>query len=389
MHEFRERDVNPGRSPKDRMQASSATCRDIATAYARHTPPTFALDLRLGETRVHVRSNAAALIDALIDHYRDFLDDAGSPDIVVTALDGSPPSFALPFALPDGGDAAAKEDVLDLPDGRVVRKRRTGIWLVFGPGGHYVLGPCRDNVDQVINAVNARCEDREMRAGALLLHAAGVCLGRTGLAIAGLAGAGKSTLALHVMGQDGQGAAFVSNDRLLVGPGPSGLVMTGLARMPRVNPGTILHNAALAPLLSAADRAAYARLDPEDLWRVERKYDVRIRDCFGPDRFRLRAGLKALVVLCWRRGGGETRAAWTTLRARADLLPALMKDVGVFLEAGPRRAVATDYLSLLDACPVLVLEGGVDFLRAAALCRELLAPPQGAGTSAAPACCDA
>ncbi|UJX40337.1 HprK-related kinase B [Desulfovibrio sp. JY] len=367
------------------MGASGVTCRGIVAAYQRDMMPTLALGLRLADTRVAVRSNSGELMDALTAHYQDFLDEAGNPDIVVTALDGGPVPSVLPFASREGQGEEAKEEYVDLPDGRVVRKRRTGLWLVFGPGGHYVLGPCRQNVDQVVNAVNARCGDRELRAGALLFHAAGVCLGGAGITLSGFAGAGKSTLALEIMRH---GASFVSNDRVLIGPGADGLTMTGIARMPRINPGTLLHNEALAPVLTEAERAAYAGLSPDALWRVEHKYDVRIRDCFGPGRFRLRAGLRALVVLGWRRGGGDMRARWTDVDASPELLPAFMKDVGVFFEEGPRPATQDAYRVLLGACPVLVIGGGVDFKRAAALCLDVLGPPAvpASGPAAAPCC---
>lgn len=365
------------------MEACAVTCRDIAAAYQKETSPTLSLGLRLGDTHVVVRSNSSRLMDALTAHYRDFLDEAGDPDIVVTALDGGPVPSPLPFCSREGEGGHPKEEYADLADGRVVRKCRTGLWLVFGRAGHFILGPCLRNVDQVVNAINARCGDREMRVGALLFHAAGVCLGQAGLALSGFAGAGKSTLALEIMRH---GAAFVSNDRVLIGPGPQGCVMTGLARMPRVNPGTLLHNEALAPILTEEERASYLRLAPGELRQVERKYDVCIHDCFGPGRFRLRARLRALVVLCWEHGGGAMRASWTDIQARADLLPAFMKDVGVFFEEGPRRARAHEYRALLEDSPLLVIHGGVDFKRAAALCLDVLgSSPAGAtGLPAAP-----
>ncbi|HCR13069.1 MAG TPA: HprK-related kinase B [Solidesulfovibrio sp.] len=353
------------------MEQGPVTCRGVAAAYARGATAPLVLDVRLGRTAVRVRSNAATLMDALAAHYADFPGDAGAPDIEVTVLDCGPVPLTLPFAMGEGADDDAKEEFVDLPDGRVVRKRRTGLWLVFGRGGHYVLGPCADNVDQVVNGINARAADRELRDGALLLHAAGVAVGGAGLAISGFAGAGKSTLALEIMRH---GASFASNDRLLVGPAApgNGLVMTGIARMPRVNPGTLLHNDNLAALLTEEERAGYARLKGDALWALERKYDVPIRDCFGSGRFRLRAALAALVVLRWRPGQGGMATRWVESDARAELLPAFMKDLGVFFEAGPRRAAPEAYLRLLGDCPVLLVEGGTDFPRAAALCLDLL-----------------
>lgn len=357
------------------MGGPPTTCLHIAKAYRGQAVPALTLDLRLGRTRLRLATNAPDLCDALAGHYREFRDDAGSADLVVTALDLGPVPFSLPFSVWEGADEEAKEEFVDLADGRVVRKRRTGLWLLFGPGGHFVLGPCRNHVDQVINCINARAADRELAAGAKLLHAAGVALGQSGLAVAGFAGAGKSTLALELVRR---GADFVSNDRLLVGPSArdeNALAMTGVARLPRVNPGTLLHNDRLAPILPDDDRAAYAALPAEALWALERKYDVPIAACFGPGRFQLRTRLSALVVLRWRPGAGDMAARWTDLAASPELAAAFTKDVGVFFEHGPSRAVPGEYLSLLADCPVLVLDGGTDFDRAAALCLNLLQSP--------------
>ncbi len=360
------------------MEQGPVTCRSVAEAYARGVSAPLVLGLRLGRTGVRLRSNSGAVMDALADHYRDFPGDADAADIEVTVLDHGPVSLDLPFVLWEGADDEAKEEYADLADGRAVRKRRTGMWLVFGRGGHYVLGPCAGHVDQVVNCVNARVADRELRDGALLFHAAGVSVAGAGLAISGFAGAGKSTLALEIMRH---GASFSSNDRLLVGPSEKGLVMTGVARMPRVNPGTLLHNDRLAALLTEEERAGYAGLPREALWKLERKRDVPIRDCFGPGRFRLRSKLAALVVLRWRPGRGGLDERWVEGREREELLPAFMKDLGVFFETGPRRASPGEYLALLADCPVLLLEGGTDFSRAAALCLDLLE----AGAAACPA----
>lgn len=357
------------------MGGPPATCLHIAKAYRGEAVPSLTLDLRLGRTRLRLRTNAPDLFEALAGHYREFLDDAGPADLVITALDLGPVPFSLPFSVWQGGDGEAKEEFVDLADGRVVRKRRTGLWLLFGPGGHFVLGPCRHHVDQVVNCVNARAADRELAAGARLLHAAGVAVGQAGLAVSGFAGAGKSTLALELVRR---GADFVSNDRLLIGPSAreaNALAMTGVARLPRVNPGTLLHNDRLAPILSDEERATFAALPAEALWKLERKYDVPIDACFGPGRFRLRTRLAALVVLRWRPGGGDMAARWTDLGACPELAAAFTKDVGVFFEHGPSRAVPGEYLSLLADCPVLVLDGGTDFDRAAALCLKLLHTP--------------
>ena len=346
-----------------------ATAVDCAAIIAgSQVPLPYALDVLLAGVRLCLRSNSPSLIEALACHYGDFIgDDQGEPDVTIWAIDGPSPPFTLPFVL--HGQAEAKEEYCDLADGRVVRKRRTGLWLVFGRTGNAILGPCARQPQQVANCINARFADWLLCRGAKLVHAAGVALGQRGLAVSGFAGAGKSTLALEIMRH---GADFVTNDRALVSRDAQGLALAGIARPPRVNPGTILGNDRLHGLLPDAVRQAYAQLPSGELWALERKYDVPIAACFGPGRVRLAARLEALVVLAWKPGGGAMQADWTTLSRREEYLPAVTKDLGVLFENGPCAADNDGYRALFGDCPVLALTGGVDFAKAAALCLDVL-----------------
>ena len=179
------------------MEGVLASCRELVARYLEPLP--FFLDIRLADVRLTVRCNLKALFVALSRYYREFLDAAGVADLEIVVIETGASFPALPFAPKGAAGDAAKEECLDFSDGRVVRKRRSGLWLVFGPVGGYALGPCLENVDQVVNFIHARFMDRLVRAGARLLHAAGVAAGSNGLAIAGFAGAGKSTLALEIM----------------------------------------------------------------------------------------------------------------------------------------------------------------------------------------------
>jgi HprK-related kinase B len=114
-----------------------------------------------------------------------------------------------------------------------------------------------------------------------------------GLALAGLSGMGMSTLALHVMQL---GADFVSNDRLMVERRGGGLTMHGVAKMPRVNPGTVLHNPCLAPVIPEEERVRFEDLSPDELWTLEHKYDAFIAECFGPGRFRWVCPMAGIVL---------------------------------------------------------------------------------------------
>ncbi len=361
----------------------TAACADVIAACRAPVP--HVVDVMPGGTRLRVQTNSLALAEALGRHFAAFPADGGQPDLVIQAVDGPCPDLDLTFVPHESEDG--KEEYADLPDGRLVRKRRTGLLLVFGPAGNWIFGPCAAWPQQVVNAVNARLADRELTRGAALLHAAAVARGEIALALAGLAGAGKTTLALAGLAGAGKptlglelvrrGADFVTNDRLFVTPGPDGFGCCGLARPPRVNPGTILANDRLHGLLDPAERAAYAALPPQALWGLESKHDVPIETCFGPGRVRLRAGLCALVVLGWKRSGGPVVARWTSLPAAPELVPAIAKDLGVLFLAGPRPAEPAAYLAALGELPVLVLSGGVDFSRAAQLCQDILCRADG------------
>lgn len=347
----------------------------VASLIASHTP-THRLSLRFGDTAVAVRTDTLALHDKLARYYADFSGDAAEPDIEVTAIECPAPELDLPFLTRERepGKTKIKEQYVDYPDGRVVRKLLTGMIFAFGGGRNFAFGPCADNDNQVINFINNRFIERIIRRGSLLFHAAGVASGARGLVMSGFSGAGKSTLALRLMAR---GLDFVSNDRIMVRRDAPGLTMYGIPKMPRVNPGTVLYDDHLAPVMSDADRSRFSALPQSELWDLEHKYDAMIDECYGPGRFRLQCPMAGLVILSWKRTGEPMRATRVDLDRRRDLMPAFMKDLGLFFESdgpgGPGgTASAGEYLALLGDCPVLEISGGVDFEAAADACLDFL-----------------
>lgn len=347
----------------------------------RHTP--HVVRLALPDCPLDLATNDLDLVAKLIRYFGPLVDRSPNPPpaaIRVVALEGPEVHIDLPFEAksPDPGKRRIKEESIDLADGRIVRKRLTGMHFLFGGAENFAVGPCTPNDNQIINFINNRYMQRCIAGGALLCHAAGVAQGTRGLAMAGFAGMGKSTLSLHTLAL---GHNFVSNDRLMLRrvarpsqAGPGSVEMLGIPKLPRVNPGTVLNNPALAPVMSTVEREAAARLPIEELWHLEQKYDIFLDDCFGPNRFQLAAEMSGLVMLNWRRDGGPLAIHRVDLAERPDLVDAFRKSLGLFYD-GPdaaERERAQPYVEIMRGCPVFEFTGGVDFDAAAKACDRFL-----------------
>lgn len=350
------------------MTAPDIHCRSLIQAFREEHPAEHGLDLRFGGCRIRVTANRSDIAAALRDYFGPFVDASGEPTIEITVHEAPAPAFAVPFRIkpPDPGKTRIKEEFIDAPDGRIVRKRLTGMVFLFGGGSHLAIGPCMENLNQIVNFINNRFIEWALCRGSLLGHAAGIVWKGRGLALAGFSGAGKSTLALHIMSL---GATFVSNDRLMIEPSAGGLIMRGVAKLPRINPGTILHNPDLKGIMSAEEQARFSNLPEPELWKLEHKYDADIESCFGPDRFVLESSMDALAILSWRRGKGEPDCRSVSLSDRTDLLPAFMKETGLFFS--PENSCRMpepnpeNYVAFLSRCRVMECSGGIDFHAAA------------------------
>ncbi len=328
--------------------------------------------LTMGDCRFRIKTNSERLALELTTYFAPFLSTGGEAEILITALQGEVPELGLAFQVkePDPGKTKIKEEWIDIPGGRVIRKRLTGVHFLFGEGRNLAVGDCEGNPNQIVNFVNNRFIERKLNDGCLLAHAAGVAVCETGMAMAGFSGMGKSTLALHLVSK---GVTFVSNDRLMIRPGKPCPTMFGVAKHPRINPGTALHNPDLTGIISPEDSVRFQTMPPEELWNLEHKYDALIDQIFGPDRFILQCPMRFLVLLNWHRDGSPTRMEEIDIRTRHDLLAAFMKDTGLFFTPGNGYAPTTsDYAEALDGCRVFEVAGGVDFDQAAADCLHLL-----------------
>lgn len=347
--------------------------------------------------RIRIDSNEPRLLATLDRYFADFrpLDshEAGPITRIGAIQLTDPPDFGAGRRLTVGEHKPSvrgpKEAFFDALDGRVIHKLRTGMWFLFGRDEHLAIGPCTDNPNQVINFINNRMIQWALHRGALLGHASAVCHAQAGalpraVVIAGFSGMGKSTLALHLLGD--RRLDFLSNDRVMMraaGASEPAMVL-GVPKHPRINPGTILHNPDLAGILDAHERSRFEALTPAELWQLEHKYDAPIRECFPDQRFFLRAEFAGLVLLNWfharetglnlYRNGGPTRAARIDVAERRELLPALIKEPGVFYRPGAGDVSPEEerYIEFLRGVPVLELSGGVDFDFGRAAALELL-----------------
>jgi HprK-related kinase B len=359
------------------MQVEKFTRDFITSSIRREYESKFNFCACFDDCVVEVDTNYQRLDGKLRDYFKPFLINPKTPDIRITALEAPPKSVPFTFIIkkPDPGKTKIKEEYSDIKGGRIVRKRLTGMMFFFGDGDNLAIGPCAANYNQVVNFINNRYIEWKLNQGGVLGHAAGISVNGKGLALAGFSGMGKSTLALAILSA---GADFVSNDRLIVQKYSEGTCMYGVAKYPRINPGTILHNEDLDGILSEKQKQIYQKLTPNELWMLEHKYDVPIDQYYGPGRFKLKSHLSGLVILNWERISDPPVFKKIDLAEKRYLLDAFIKETGLFYQqenaAGVILPTSDEYLKILSECDCFEITGGIHFDQAAAFCMEYLNP---------------
>jgi HprK-related kinase B len=340
-----------------------------------------ALVIELPGCRLRIRSNSAELIDRL-GKYFDFVRcEAQAADIEVLAIDSPVLDTGLAFTdwSREPGKTGRKDAYHDLPDGRLVHKVRTGMLFLQSETLRIAAGPCRRHDNQVINFINSQYMNRLQQRGWLICHAAALCAGERGMAIAGFSGGGKSTLMLHML--EHEATAFLSNDRVFIRRADDRLRMRGIAKLPRINPGTLLNNPRLHLLATNQQLQDWGAMASDELWHLEEKFDVPVARAYGEDRIRLDGPLTSLVILNWRRDSSTApRLQRIDLHERAELLAAVMKSPGPFYQYADGRLYRDGtpfdeaaYRQALAGVAAYEVTGRIDFdAIAQQCCRELL-----------------
>jgi len=354
------------------MPITELTTAEIENYYRFIESYNYDLYLKFGDCLIRVEANSEKLIDHLRRYYEPFVTGVREPIIQITVCDTDPPDFNVEYITQpaEPGKRRIKEEYHDFPDGRLVRKRFTGMCFMFGGCKNLAIGPAVDNNNQVVNFINNRYMEWMLKKGMILAHAAGVASNGRGIAMAGMSGKGKSTLCLHLLSR---GLDYISNDRLLLDRLEGVPQMWGVPKLPRINPGTVLNNPNLTGMVSEEEAEWLRTLPADRLWHMEQKYDVYLDDCFSSSRFLLRAPINLIVMLNWDFNGGKTIFNRIDFWSRRDLLKALMKSPGLFYQ--PENGCEPDfsmepYLNRLRGCSVLEITGGVDFEVAADVCLE-------------------
>jgi HprK-related kinase B len=354
------------------MNTSEISVPALAEQFRQAHPPQGNLYLKIAGCAFCVESNSVRLLNILRHYYQRFVSEENTDAVPVTAIEAAPVEVEGAFTLYDKRPPGKKikEEYLDLPGGRVVRKLQTDMVFAFGSDCNLAIGPCMENANQVANFIDHLFIQYRMKGDGLLLHAAGVAGEGRGLALAGVSGSGKTTLLLHLLDR---GASLVSNDRLILEAHNDEIVMHGVPKLPRVTSGTMIHHPALEYMLLDADRPNFEKAKVSGI--TNDKYDVYLHRCPQPEQS-LSSALDELVILNWAWNNKPLEIRQVDLRRRTDLLQAVMKDLGVFTAPDDETfGVESDveaYLDLLIDIPTWEMTGGADFPTAVQDCLDRL-----------------
>ncbi|MEG3637870.1 HprK-related kinase B [Magnetococcus sp. PR-3] len=348
---------------------------------ANHTLVEQELLLGLEGCTLRLRSNHKPLIEQL-RHYFDHVvvQQADHIDLDMVAVECPATDLGLSFTdwKREPGKSGRKDAYVDLSDGRMVQKVRTGMVFLQSEENRIAAGPCMANDNQVINFINAQYMNWLQHRNWLICHASGLVLGDRGMGIAGFSGGGKSTLMLMLL--EDERVHYLTNDRLFIQGSKDGVEGVGIPKLPRINPGTIVSNPRLHGLMTPERRQELLDLPKDVLWELEEKHDVLVGQVYGEGRIDLRAPLTHLLILNWSRDSQEpTLVSQIDMNQRRELLSAVMKSPGPFYQY-PNGSFLQDttpldpdpYMAVLEGVAIYEVTGQLDIQAATKQAMALL-----------------
>ena len=365
-------------------------------ALSENTQTEHTLYLQLPQAYYALHSNSKVLLDELHDYFVGLVSwESQQPVDLEFKLLETQAQQAIVEQIEwrdwtrEAGKSGRKDAIFDRESDslRLLHKVKTGMLFIqpaLSLNGNLsqqiptALGPTEQHPNQIINFILTQYLNQHLRQDWLLGHAAGLQIQNKGIAVAGLSGGGKSTLMLKLLEQ---GEHFVSNDRLLFTQEADGtMLMRGIPKQPRINPGTIVHNERLHSLMSAEERADFLAMPTEALRALELKYDAPVDHLFWPNCYQTQANLDAMVILNWSaQSDSDTHIKTTTLAESPELIPALVKSPGPFYSDAKGHFLVNglipdpaDYQSRLGEVKVLELRGQINFEAACDLVLQAL-----------------
>lgn len=339
------------------------------------------LTLNFGPLKVQVHSNASGILEELKSYYKSYafvFSEEQTIDVYAVEAAEITDSIEWQEVPREAGKQGRKEGYVDSFsdkgefEGRWIKKFKTGMVMLQRIEKPVAIGPCLENMAQIINFINNQFLNLHIRQGFLLGHASGFSVNGEVTAIAASSGGGKSTLMLRCL--EDESRQFVTNDRILMRHTNEGVEAVGVAKLPRVNPGTLLHSHKnrLRHILTQDRQQQLLEMAPEDLWELEEKYDVQIEDEYGAGRVGLTGQLKRLIMLDWSFSSNEeTRIEAVNLDKEPNAIEGLRKRPGPFYQdsagefADLTACDSTEtYCQGLEGVKVYRLTGGIDFDKA-------------------------
>jgi HprK-related kinase B len=244
------------------------------------------VDLDMGYCSCRIQSNSAELLARFADYFSFVVKPVAEPTYTIQAIESE--ALELPVEFIDWkrepGKTGKKDSYVELDGARLIRKVRTGMVFLQSEQAQIAIGPCLQHDNQVINFITSQMMNWLQQRDWLICHAASLVHDGKALAIAGFSGGGKSSLMLAMLEQ--HDTKFLTNDRLFITAENAQVLAAGIPKMPRINPGTIVHNPRLQGLIDSSTRQQLLSMPNDELWQLEDKYDADIERFYGLERIR-------------------------------------------------------------------------------------------------------